>query len=74
MNKLNSSELRALCIRENWFTSGSIEQYERMFERNKQGATLNELSIIIWICSSPEIEKEYIYSKLFAECRKKTFL
>ena len=74
MNKLNSSELRALCIRENWFTYGTIRQYEKLFERNKEGASINELSIIIWICSSPEIEKEDIYKKIFTECNKKTFL
>lgn len=74
MNRLDSSELRALCIRENWFTSGTIRQYERLFERNEQGASINELSTIIWICSEPNIRKDDIYSKIFTECGKKTFL
>lgn len=73
MNKLDSSELRALCIRENWFTYGTIRQYEKLFERNKQGASISELSTIIWICSN-NVTKDEVYSKLFTECGKKTFL
>ena len=73
MNKLNSSELRALCIRENWFTCGTIRQYEKLFERNEQGASMNELAIIIWTCSD-NIPKDEIYGKIFTECGKKTFI
>ena len=73
MNRLDSSELRTLCIREKWFTCGTIRQYERLFERNKQGASISELSTIIWICSD-NIPKEEIYNKLFKKCTDKTFL
>lgn len=72
MNKLDSSELRALCIREEWFTYGTFRQYEKLFERNEQGASMNELATIIWICSN--VPKDEIYSKIYAECEKKTFL
>ena len=51
MKRLDSSELRALCIRNNWFTCGNIRQYTRFFPRNSEGATAEELSVIIWICS-----------------------
>ena len=51
MQRLDSSELRALCIRNNWFTCGDIRQYTRFFQRNSEGATIEELSVIIWICS-----------------------
>ena len=51
MKRLDSSELRSLCIRNNWFTCGDIRQYTRFFQRNSEGATIEELSVIIWICS-----------------------
>ena len=31
---MTSYELRKLCIENNWFTGGSNEQYEKMFEYN----------------------------------------
>lgn len=74
MNRLNSDELRELCFHENWFTCGTTKQYGRLLRRNEEGASINELSIIIWLCSSSEIEKEDIYKKILTECSKKTFL
>lgn len=63
MKRLGSSELRALCIRNNWFTCGDIRQYTRFFQRNSEGATVKELSVIIWICSD-EVPYNDIYTAL----------
>lgn len=63
--RLDSSELRSLCIKENWFTSGDVRQYEMLFQRNSEGASIEELAAIIWICSS-SCSREEIYAKLVA--------
>lgn len=73
MKKLESYELRALCIKNNWFTSGTIKQYEKLFDRNESGASIAELSIIIWICSD-NILKQEIYSKLLTAIMNKTLI
>lgn len=44
-------DLRSLCIRENWFTCGSSEQYEKMFQMNAEGSLLTDIAVAIWICS-----------------------
>ncbi len=49
--KLSTETLYRLCNKYQWFTSGDCTQYEKMFERNKQGASLETLATIIWLCS-----------------------
>ena len=46
-----SDELRTFCIRNNYFTSGTCEQYERLFALNEKGASIDILASIIWTCS-----------------------
>ena len=60
MKRLISTELRALWIRENWFTCGSIKQYSRFFLRNEEGDSPEELATIIWICSD-----QILYSDIY---------
>lgn len=55
--------LRSACINHKWFESGDINQYNKLFQRNEEGASIEELSIIIWICSTGH-KKEDIYRKL----------
>lgn len=64
--------LRQLCIKNNWFTCGSCEQYEKMFYANEHGATIEEIAAIIWVCSSDEHSKSSILSAL--EDRRKKFM
>lgn len=73
MKNLESYELRELCIKNDWFTCGTIKQYEKLFDRNKAGASIAELSIIIWICSN-NIPKDEIYSKLLGAMMNKTLI
>lgn len=47
-------ELRSLCIRKNWFTSGTTRQYEKMFYANEHGCPIEEIATIIWLCSNDE--------------------
>ena len=49
-----TDELRSLCIRNNWFTEGSNEQYNKLFRANEELAPIEEIATIIWICSTEE--------------------
>lgn len=51
-------DLRELCIKNNWFTCGSNKQYERLFYANSNNFTLDQISIIIWICSMTDNRRE----------------
>ncbi len=73
MKHLESYELRELCIKNDWFTCGTVKQYEKLFDRNKEGASIAELSIIIWVCSN-NIPKDEIYSKLLGAMMNKTLI
>jgi len=57
-------ELRNLCIRNNWFTSGTSTQYEKLFQLNEDGqTTLSEIALIIWVCSD-DTDRDEITSQL----------
>lgn len=56
-NDLNCEEIRELCIKNRWFTCGSILQYAKLFERVREGAELSEIITIIWICSDKTKEE-----------------
>lgn len=45
------ASLRMLCIRQNWFTCGSNEQYDKMFYANANGWPIENIATAIWICS-----------------------
>lgn len=47
-------ELRALCIKNNWFTRGTNTQYERLFEANEADCSIEEIATIIWLCTDCE--------------------
>ena len=49
-----NDELRALCIKRNWFTCGTNEQYAKLFHANASGASMEEIATIIWLCSDDE--------------------
>lgn len=49
--EMGVSEVRNLCIKNNWFTNGDNKQYSAMFDRVNDGADIEEIATIIWICS-----------------------
>ena len=65
--KISTDKLYRTCNKYQWFTSGSINQYDKLFERNKEGASLQTLATIIWICSNGYSENE-ILQILKKEC------
>lgn len=58
-----NDHLRELCIKENWFTCGSCEKYDKLFYANRNGATVTQLATIIWVCSD-SVDYHEIHQKL----------
>ena len=58
--QFTTEKLWSLCNKYQWFTNGDNKQYARLFDKNKEGATLKELALIIWICSSNMTEQEIL--------------
>lgn len=65
--KISNEKLYNLCNKYQWFTSGDNRQYDLLFERNKQGASLETLATIIWICSAG-YDEQFILKILKQEC------
>ena len=65
--KISSNKLYHLCNKYQWFTGGDCSQYEKLFEKNREEASLETLATIIWLCSSSYDEKQ-ILEILEKEC------
>ena len=59
--------LRELCIENDWFTSGDIRQYEKLFQANEEEYAITAIATIIWICSSDTHTRKDILQKLLQE-------
>lgn len=59
-----ASALRELCVKRNWFTCGTNEQYEKLFYANENGCPLKEIATIIWLCSDSEVRRADIVDDL----------
>ena len=66
--KISTETLYRLCNKYQWFTSGDRTQYEKLFKKNRQGASLETLTTIIWLCSGGYEEKQ-ILELLEKECK-----
>ena len=53
-------ELRSLCIRKDWFSSGTNEQYYKMFEANENGRAIKDIALMIWLCTEDVTEDEIL--------------
>ena len=60
MLKLFSEEMRSLCIKNNWFTCGTNEQYTKLFDALKAERPIDEITTIIWLCSEDCWERDEI--------------
>ena len=58
--KISTDKLFCLCSKYKWFMNGDCEQYDMLFDRNEQGASLETLATIIWICSSGWTEQSIL--------------
>lgn len=57
---MSYNRLYELCNEQKWFTSGSISQYQKLFDLNENGASLEELALVIYICSSNATREEIL--------------
>lgn len=58
-------KLYSICNKEQFFTNGSISQYNKLFQINENESgqvTVKDLALIIYICSTQSYE--YILEKL----------
>ncbi len=58
--KISTDKLFSLCNKYQWFTNGDCKQYDLLFKLNKDGAPLEKLATIIWICSSGWNEQDIL--------------
>ncbi len=67
--KISTDKLYYLCNKYQWFTNGDNKQYRKLFDRNRQGTSLETLATIIWICSS-DYDEQTILGILKKECEQ----
>ena len=53
--RIDNDKLRSLCIKHNWFTCGTNSQYSKLFDMNEQGAGIEQIATVIWLCSDSDI-------------------
>lgn len=69
---MRNHNLMDLCIEKQYFTHGSTEQYNRLFDLNADGLLplkdseylLDAVARVIWICSDPEFTYDSIKEEL----------
>lgn len=67
---LTFDDLRTLCIENSWFTNGDNEQFEKLYNMIHEGANIDEVALVIWICSD-EKSRKYIRTMLEAKAMKR---
>lgn len=67
---LTFEEVQSLCIKYRWFTNGDNGQFERLYNMIHDGANLDEVALVIWICSDEE-NRAYIRTILNTAVMKK---
>ena len=48
------------CNKFQWFTGGTNEQYEKLFSKVDEGASLKDIALMIWLCTPDTSEKEIL--------------
>lgn len=61
---ISTTSLYRLCNRENWFTNGTCEEYEDLFEMARNHEPLNRISKCILDHSSSEMREKDIFAKV----------
>lgn len=67
---MDTETLRDLCIKNDWFTCGSNHQYYKLFDMNKAGCPIDELALVIWLCSDDQFDRNTIKQELEREVLK----
>ena len=64
--RIDNDELRNLCIKHEWFTCGTNSQYEKLFEMNEQGASIEHIATVIWTCRHTDVQDNNRRDLIFA--------
>lgn len=64
--RIDNDQLRNLCIEHNWFTCGTNRQYSKLFDMNEQGAGIEQIATVIWLCSDTDIPENNRRDIIFA--------
>ena len=64
--RIDNYKLRSLCIEHDWFTCGTNSQYEKLFEMNEQGAAIEQIATVIWLCSDNDVPENCRRDIIFA--------
>lgn len=67
---LTFEDVRMLCIENRWFTNGDNEQFSKLYDMIHDGASLDEVALVIWICST-EASRKFVRTMLEAKVMKK---
>lgn len=54
----DTDSLIKFCVQKNWFTCGTCEQYMKMFDMNREKKPLEEIALVIWLCSEDVTREE----------------
>lgn len=54
----------SLCVKNRWCTSASNMSYEKMFRLVKEGRSLHDIALAIWLTSSELVPFSDIYGQL----------
>lgn len=72
-------DLRTLCVDKDWFTCGSIKQYDKLFAMNEDETILKsdlsdatdymlcEMATVIWVCS----DDSYTFAEIYEELKER---
>ena len=58
--KISIDKLYYLCNKNQWFTNGDSFQYDLLFDECKNGASLERLATIIYVCSRGYSEQDIL--------------
>lgn len=48
---LSRDKVYRLCVKNNWFTCGTPQQYDKMFDMIDEGYGVEKVAVAIYICS-----------------------
>lgn len=65
-DRIDNEKLRSLCSKHGWFTCGTNRQYSKLFEMNEQGAPIEQIATVIWLCSDSDIPENNRRDIIFA--------
>ena len=64
--KLDTGDVYRLCNVNDWFTCGTVSQYNKMFDMVRENRPIHDIALVIWFCSDGRDSEEDI--RIALEC------